>query len=90
CLTVPGSLPLPLYLASLVLVVCLGFAQWQLAALLRLTLWMWVIVVSGVALILIHLLPGQALGPSAISAVGVIGAASVACVAVLAVTSRSR
>lgn len=90
CLTVPGSLPLPLYLASLVLVVCLGYAQWQLTALLRLMLWMWVIVVAGVALILIHLLPGTALGPSAISAVGVIGAASVACICVLAVTSRPR
>src|SRR3954452_5682872 len=90
CLSVPGSLPLPLYLASLVLVVCLGYAQWQLTALLRLMLWMWVIVVAGVALILIHLLPGTALGPSAISAVGVIGAASVACICVLAVTSRPR
>ncbi|MGN7799117.1 sensor histidine kinase [Leifsonia sp. 22587] len=90
CLSVPGSLPLPLYLASLVLVVCLGYAQWQLAGLLRLTLWMWVIVVAGVALILLHMLPGSALGPSAISAVGVVGAASVACVAVLAVTSRTR
>src|SRR3954453_18616827 len=90
CRTVPGSLPLPLYLASLVLVVCLGYAQWQLTALLRLMLWMWVIVVAGVALILIHLLPGTALGPSAISAVGVIGAASVACICVLAVTSRPR
>jgi signal transduction histidine kinase len=90
CLSVPGSLPVALYLASLVLVVCLGYAQWQLASLLRLTVWMWVIVVAGVALILLHLLPGTALGPSAISAVGVIGAAGVACVCVPAVTSRAR
>src|SRR3954466_5600960 len=90
CLSVPGSLPLPLYLASVVLIVCLGVAQYQLAALLRLTLWMWVIVVCGLALILLHLLPGTALGPSAISAVGVIGAASVACICVVAVTSRAR
>jgi len=90
CLSVPGSLPIALYLASLVLMVCLAYAQWQLASLLRLTLWMWVIVVAGVALILLHLLPGTALGPSAISAVGVIGAAGVACVCVPAVTSRSR
>lgn len=90
CLSVPGSLPIALYLASLVLMVCLAYAQWQLASLLRLTLWMWVIVVAGVALILLHLLPGTALGPSGISAVGVIGAAGVACVCVPAVTSRSR
>lgn len=90
CLSVPGSLPIALYLASLVLMVCLAYAQWQLASLLRLTLWMWVIVVAGVALILLHLLPGTALGPSAISAVGVIGAAGVACVCVPAVTSRAR
>ncbi|MDN4598527.1 sensor histidine kinase [Leifsonia virtsii] len=90
CLSVPGSLPIALYLASVVLLVCLAYAQWQLASLLRLTLWMWVIVVAGVALILLHLLPGTALGPSAISAVGVIGAAGVACVSVPAVSSRSR
>lgn len=90
CLSVPGSLPIALYLASLVLIVCLAYAQWQLASLVRLTLWMWVVVVAGVALILLHLLPGTALGPSAISAVGVIGAAGVACVCVPAVTSRSR
>jgi signal transduction histidine kinase len=90
CLSVPGSLPLPLYFASLVLILCLGYAQWQLAGLLRLTMWMWIIVAAGNALILVHLLPGTALGPSAISAVGVIGAASVACVCVLAVTSRTR
>ena len=90
CLSVPGSLPLPLYFASLVLILCLGYAQWQLAGLLRLTMWLWIIVAAGNALILVHLLPGTALGPSAISAVGVIGAASVACVCVLAVTSHTR
>jgi signal transduction histidine kinase len=90
CLSVPGSLPMPLYLASLVLILCLGYAQWQLATLLRLTLWMWVIVAAGLALILIHLLPGTPLGPSAVSAVSVIGAVGVACVCVTAVTTRAR
>ena len=46
CLSVPGTLPLPLYFASLVLLVCMGYAQFQLAALLRLRLWMWVVVVA--------------------------------------------
>jgi signal transduction histidine kinase len=90
CLSVPGSLPMPLYLASLVLILCLGYAQWQLATLLRLTLWMWVIVAAGLALILIHLLPSTPLGSSAVSAVSVIGAVGVACVCVTAVTTRAR
>ncbi|WP_158862882.1 sensor histidine kinase [Leifsonia sp. AG29] len=90
CLSVPGTIPLPLYLASLVLVVCLGYAQWQLVTLLRLTVWMWVIVVAGLGLILLNVLPLRPLGPSAISAVGIVGAAGIACVSVLGTTSRAR
>lgn len=90
CLSVPGTLPLPLSLASLVLLVCQGYAQFQLAALNRLTVWLCVIVVAGVALILIPLLPMTQLSPSAISAIGVIAAAGVACVSVLGATSRFR
>lgn len=90
CLSIPGTLPLPLYLASLVLLACLAYAQFQLAGLLRSTLWMCVIVVAGVSIILLNLLPLEPLGPSALSAVGVVGAVGVACVSVLSVTSRSR
>jgi signal transduction histidine kinase len=90
CVSIPGTLPLPLYLASLVLLACLAYAQFQLAGLLRPTLWMSVIVVAGVSIILINLLPLEPLGPSALSAVGVVGAVGVACVSVLSVTSRSR
>lgn len=90
CLSVPGTLPLPLYLASLVLLACLGAAQFQLASLLRLDLWIGVILVAGCALILLHLLPGVALTPSALSAVGILAGASIASVAILTVTSRAR
>ena len=90
CLSIPGTLPLPLYLASLVLLACLAYAQFQLAGLLRSTLWMCVIVVAGVSIILLNLLPLEPLGPSALSAVGVVGAVGIACVSVLSVTSRSR
>ncbi len=90
CLSVPGTLPLPLYLASLVLLACLGAAQFQLASLLRLDLWLGVILVAGCALILLHLLPGVALTPSALSAVGILAGASIASVAILTVTSRAR
>lgn len=90
CLSIPGTLPLPLYLASLVLLACLAYAQLQLAGLLRPTLWMCVIVVAGVSLILLNLLPLEPLGPSALSAVGVVGAVGIACVSVLSVTSRPR
>lgn len=90
CLSIPGTLPLPLYLASLVLLACLAYAQFQLGALLRATLWMCVIVVAGAAIILLNLLPMEPLGPSALSAVGVIGAVGIACLSVLSVTSRPR
>ncbi|MFF2052703.1 sensor histidine kinase [Leifsonia sp. NPDC058194] len=90
CLSIPGTLPLPLYLASLVLLACLAFAQFQLTSLSRPTLWMGVIVVAGASIILLNLLPMEPLGPSALSAVGVVGAVGIACVSVLSVTSRSR
>ncbi|WP_025155478.1 sensor histidine kinase [Leifsonia aquatica] len=90
CLSIPGTLPLPLYLASLVLLACLAYAQFQLAGLLRSALWMGVIVVAGVCMILLNLLPMEPLGPSALSAVGVIGAVGIASLSVLSVTSRPR
>jgi signal transduction histidine kinase len=90
CLSIPGTLPLPLYLASLVLLACLAFAQSQLSGLSRPTLWICVIVVAGASIILVNLLPATALSPSALSAVGVVGAVGIACVSVLSVTSRGR
>ena len=90
CLSVPGTLPLPLYLASLVLIAFLGYAQYQLTGLAHLTLWLCVIVGAGIGLILLNALPLRALEPSALSAVGVIAGAGVACVSVLGITSRTR
>src|SRR6478752_7221299 len=90
CLSIPGTLPLPLYLASLVLLACLAYAQFQLGTLLRSTLWMCVIVVAGSAIVLVNLLPMEPLGPSALSVVGVVGAVGIACLSVLSVTSRAR
>ncbi|GIT81101.1 hypothetical protein LLS1_27700 [Leifsonia sp. LS1] len=89
CLSIPGTLPLPLYLASLVLLACLAYAQFQLAGLARSALWMCVIVVAGTAIILLNLLPMTPLGPSALSTVGVVGAVGIACLSVQSVTSRS-
>ncbi|OJX73911.1 MULTISPECIES: sensor histidine kinase [unclassified Leifsonia] len=90
CLSIPGTLPLPLYLASLVLLACLAYAQFQLGTLLRPTLWICVIVVAGSAIVLVNLLPMEPLGPSALSVVGVVGAVGIACLSVLSITSRAR
>jgi signal transduction histidine kinase len=90
CLSIPGTLPFALYLAALVLLACLAYAQFQLAGLLRTTLWSCVIVVAGAGIILLNLLPGVPLGPSALSVVGVIGAVGIACLSVLSVTSRGK
>ncbi|GAB3585487.1 hypothetical protein GCM10027406_33920 [Leifsonia lichenia] len=88
CLSIPGTLPLPLYLASIVLLACLAYSQFQLATLTHTTVWVVVIVVSGAAIILLNLLPGTPLGAPALSAVGMIGGAAVASVAIPTVTSR--
>ncbi|MDN4614492.1 histidine kinase [Leifsonia sp. F6_8S_P_1B] len=90
CLSIPDTLPLPLYLASLVLLACMGVAQYEVAGLQRPVVWMSVIAVSGVSLILLHLLPAQQMGASAVSAIAVIGAVGVACLSIPAVTSRPR
>lgn len=89
-LSVPGTIPLPLYFASLVLLACMGVAQFQLATLARMTVWMCVIVVSGVGIIGLNLLPGDQLGPSAVTTIGVVGGVGVACVSLLGPTSRRR
>ncbi|MEY9951090.1 sensor histidine kinase [Leifsonia sp. EB34] len=89
-LSVPGTIPLPLYFASLVLLACMGVAQFQLVALGRLTVWMCVTVVAGLGLMLLHLLPRTELGPSAVTTIGVVAAVGIASVAVIAPTSRTR
>lgn len=90
CLSVPGTLPLPLYLAALVLVACMGYAQWQIASVAHLTVWLGIIVAAGIGLVLIPLLPGDPLTPSAVSAIGVVAGCGIACVSVLGVTPRPR
>ncbi|HEY8281529.1 MAG TPA: ATP-binding protein [Leifsonia sp.] len=90
CLSVPGTLPLPLFLASLLLLAFLALAQFQLTTLQHLTAWVVVIGASGTALILLHLLPGTPLDGAGICAVAMIGGAAVACVSVLSTTSRTR
>lgn len=89
-LSVPGTIPLPLYFASLVLLACMGVAQFQFVALNRLTVWMCVTVVAGLGLMLLHLLPRTDLGPSAVTTIGVVAAVGIASVAVVAPTSRAR
>ncbi|MFE4952199.1 sensor histidine kinase [Leifsonia sp. NPDC056665] len=89
-LSVPGTIPLPLYFASLVLLACMAVAQFQLAALNRLTTWMCVTAVAGLGLIVLHLLPRDQLGPSAVTTIGVVGAVGIASVSVVAPTSRTR
>jgi len=89
-LSVPGTIPLPLYFASLVLLACMAVAQFQLVALNRLTVWVCVTVVAGLGLILLHLLPHAQLGPSAVTTIGVVGAVGIASVSVVGPTSRAR
>lgn len=90
CLSVPGTLPLPLYLAAVVLLACLAYAQFQLVTLTRTSLWVMVIVIAGAAIVLLNLLPDAPLGPAALSAVGMLAGAAVASVAIPTVTSRPR
>ena len=90
CLTVPGTLPVPLYLASVLLLAIMALAQFQLASLLHLTAWIVAIGVSGTAVILLLMLPGERLSGAGICAVAMIGGAAVACVSILSTTSRTR
>ncbi|WP_223694760.1 sensor histidine kinase [Leifsonia poae] len=89
CLSIPGTLPLPLYLASLALLAALAFAQFRLTS-PHPGAWIAAIVVAGVALVLVHLLPASSLDPAALSAVGMLAGASVASVAIVWSTSTRR
>ncbi|HEV7183185.1 MAG TPA: ATP-binding protein [Leifsonia sp.] len=86
CLSIPGTLPLPLYLASVLLLAALAYAQFQLASSHPVP-WTMTVVITGVALILLNLLPGTPLGPAGVSAVGMLAGAAIPCVSILAVTS---
>ncbi|MFI5059907.1 MAG: sensor histidine kinase [Actinomycetales bacterium] len=85
CLSIPGTLPLPLYLASVLLLAALAYAQFQLASSHPVP-WTMTVVITGVALILLNLLPGTPLGPAGVSAVGMLAGAAIPCVSILAVT----
>ncbi|GAA1446451.1 sensor histidine kinase [Leifsonia poae] len=89
CLSIPGTLPLPLYLASIVLLAGLAWAQFQLTSPSPIV-WIVTILIAGNALIALHLLPQSALDPAALSAVGMIAAGSIATVSFLCVTSTRR
>ncbi|MEO7015414.1 MAG: ATP-binding protein [Leifsonia sp.] len=86
CLSIPGTLPLPLYLASVLLLAALAYAQFQLASSHPVP-WTITVVITGVALILLNLLPGTPLDPAGVSAVGMLAGAAIPCVSILAVTS---
>jgi signal transduction histidine kinase len=89
CVSIPGTLPLPLYLASVVLLAGLAYAQLQLTS-QHVTPWIVTIVIAGVALILLNLLPAMSLNPAALSAAGILAGAAIPCVSILSVTSRRR
>src|SRR4051812_14737625 len=89
CLSIPGTLPLPLYLASVVLLAALAFAQFQLPTPHPLP-WIATIVVAGIALILLNLLPGVELGQAALSAVGIVAGLAIPSVAIVSVTGATR
>ena len=89
CLSIPGTLPLPLYLASIVLLAGLAWGQFQLTV-PNPMVWIVTIVVTGNAMIAVHLLPQTALDPAALSAVGMVAAGSVAIIAIVSVTSARR
>lgn len=89
CLSIPGTLPLALYLASVVLLAALAFAQFQLPTPHPLP-WIATIVVAGIALILLNLLPGDELGQAALSAVGIVAGLAIPSVAIVSVTGATR
>ncbi len=89
CLSIPGAMPLPLYLASLVLLAGLAYAQFRIDSRHQ-RAWVFAIVASGVALILLQVLPGVPLNPAAVSAVGMLAGAAVASTSIVSVTSPGR
>ncbi len=89
CLSIPGAMPLPLYLASVVLLTGLAYGQMRLGS-LHPGIWVVTIVAAGVALILMQVLPGVPLNPAAISALGMLAGGAVASTAIVLVTTPRR
>jgi signal transduction histidine kinase len=89
CLSIPGAMPLPLYLASVVLLTGLAYGQLRLGS-LHPAIWVVTIVAAGVALILMQVLPGVPLNPAAISALGMLAGGAVASTAIVLVTTPRR
>lgn len=85
CFSVPGALPLPLYLASIPVLAVIGFAQFRLG-LPGATPWVVVVIVLGIGLIELPMLPAVPLNPSSLSAVGMLAGASIASVSMVFVT----
>ncbi len=89
CLSIPGAMPLPLYLASVVLLSGLAYGQLRLGS-LHPGIWVVTIVAAGVALVLMQVLPGVPLNPAALSAVGMLAGGAVASVSIVLVTTPRR
>jgi signal transduction histidine kinase len=89
CLSIPGAMPLPLYLASVVLLAGLAYGQMRLGS-LHPGIWVVTIVAAGVALILMQVLPAVPLNPAALSAVGMLAGGAVASTAIVLVTTPRR
>ncbi len=89
CLSIPGAMPLPLYLASVVLLAGLAYGQLRLGS-LHPGIWVVTIVAAGVALTLMQVLPGVPLNPAALSAVGMLAGGAVASTSIVLVTTPRR
>jgi signal transduction histidine kinase len=87
CLSIPGALPWPLYVAAIPLLMALGFAQYRLG-LPDPMRWIVVIVVIGVIVMALNVLPGVPLNPASLSALGTLTGASIASCAMIFVTRR--
>ncbi|WP_345761616.1 sensor histidine kinase [Diaminobutyricibacter sp. McL0608] len=89
CLSIPGAMPLPLYLASVVLLAGLAYGQLRLGS-LHPGIWVVTIVAAGVALVLMQVLPDVPLNPAALSAVGMLAGGAVASTSIVLVTTPRR
>ncbi len=89
CLSIPGAMPLPLYLASVVLLTGLAYGQLRLGS-LHPGIWVVTIVAAGMALILMQVLPGVPLNPAALSAMGMLAGGAVASTSIVLVTTPRR
>jgi signal transduction histidine kinase len=89
CVSVPGSLPLPIYLSSIPLLAILGVALYRLG-LSREPLWVFLVIASGVGIIVLLAFAPQTVSQSALSAIGQVGSAATAAIAIVLTTSTRR